>query len=313
MIGRSVALVAALASIAGAQPTPDHDKAVELFEDGRKLMNDHDPAGACEKFNESIRLEPLAAGTMLNLGLCNQQLGRNKTALYWFRKAQIRASETDPPLPAYEQEAREHTTYLAAIVPVIKLDVPPGVPDAQVTIDDEPVRPEDYAHLEIDPGHHVLVATASGKPTFRKELDVNGRGGDTITVTFGDVRPTIVPPTPPPETHDTVDDGRGRRRIAIGLAIGGGTVLAGSLALTLYEKHIYNENKTAAKAGDKAALDKTHHATDIARTWGTGLAATGAIVGGIALYLFLTAPDGEPVVAPAVGPGQAGAVLTGRF
>src|SRR5262245_40088011 len=93
-------VVIAVVSLAAAAHADDHVKATELFEAGRQLMANHDPAGACVKFAESIRIEPLAAGTMLNLGLCHQLLGRYKTALYWFRKAQIRASETDPPLPA---------------------------------------------------------------------------------------------------------------------------------------------------------------------------------------------------------------------
>jgi hypothetical protein len=307
MLGRSVIVVVALTSVAVAQPTPDHTKAAELFEDGRRLMNDRDPAGACAKFAESIRLEPLAAGTMLNLGLCNQQLGRNKTALYWFRKAQLRATETDPPLPAYEQEARDHTTYLATIVPVIKLELPAGVPDITIMLDDEPVRPEDYAHLEVDPGHHVIVATTPNKPTFRKEVMVTDRNGTSVVVRFGDAPDTNDRRPPPPE------DGGRRRRIAAYLAIGSGAVLASSLGLTLYEKHVYNDNKAAAQMGDMAALDKAHNATEVARDYGTGLAIAGVVAGGIAVYLWVSAPDGEPMVAPAIAPGQAGAVITGRF
>src|SRR5262249_19639315 len=142
--------------------------------------------GACSKFAESIRLEPLAAGTMLNLGLCHQQLRHYKTALHWFRKAQIRATETEPPLPAYEREAREHTMHLAPIVPTIKITPIASARDAQITTDDEPIRPEDYLHVELDPGDHVLVATAPGKPTFRKELEISGRGGQTVIVRFDD-------------------------------------------------------------------------------------------------------------------------------
>jgi hypothetical protein len=315
MMWRFVIAVVALASAANADPSPDHAKATELFEEGRQLMIDRDPDAACAKFAESIRIEPLAAGTMLNLGLCHQELNHYKTALYWFRKAQIRASETEPPLPAYEKEARERTAYLMTVVATIRIQLAASAPsDTQVSIDDEMIRPEDYAHLEIDPGHHIVVATAA-KLTFRTELDVTGKGGETVVVTFGPTPPTTPEPTKPaPETPETPAvrvETNGRRAASLYVAIGAGALVAGSLGLTLYEKHVYNDNKAAALSGDGTALAATQHATDIARDYGTGLAIGGILAAGAAVYLYLT--SSETVVAPAIAPGQAGAVLTGRF
>jgi hypothetical protein len=313
MMWRFVIAVVALASVANADPSPDQVRATELFDEGRQLMIDHDPDGACAKFAESIRIEPLAAGTMLNLGLCHQQLDHYKTALYWFRKAQIRASETDPPLPAYEKEARERTVYLMTVVATIRIQLAASAPaETQVSIDDELIHPEDYAHLEIDPGHHVVVATAA-KLTFRKELDVTGKGGETVVVTFG----TTPPATPEPPKPDTPEpsavrvETNGRRAASLYVAIGAVAIGAGSLGLTLYEKHVYNDNKAAALTGDSSALATTQHATEIARDYGTGLAIGGILTAGAAVFLYLT--SSETVVAPAIAPGQAGAVLMGRF
>src|SRR5687768_14215385 len=97
-------------------------RADELFEQGRKELNEAGTnpaknAAACEKFDEAIKLDPEAPGTMLNLGLCNEKLEKYKTALYWFRKAQARASETG--LPEYEEAAKEHTGDLAKKVATI--------------------------------------------------------------------------------------------------------------------------------------------------------------------------------------------------
>ncbi len=313
MMWRFVIAVVALASAANADPSPEQVKAAGLFEEGRQLMTNHDPEGACAKFAESIRIEPLAAGTMLNLGLCHQQLDHYKTALYWFRKAQIRASETDPPLPDYEKEARERTAYLMTVVATIRIQLATGTPlDTQVSIDDEMIRPEDYAHLEIDPGHHVVIATAA-KLTFRKELDVMGKGGQTVVVTFGTTAPATAEAATAetPETPTVRVENNGRRAVSIYVAIGAGALVAGSLGLTLYEKHVYNDNKAAASAGDGTALATTRHATEIARDYGTGLAIGGILAAGAAVVLYLT--SSETVVAPAIAPGQAGAVLTGRF
>ena len=174
-------LLCAVAMPVAADPGDDRARAVELFDDGRRLMLAGDAAGACAKFDEAIQIEPLAAGTMLNLGLCNEALGKYKTALDWFRKAQVRATETDPPLPAAEREAREHATLLVGRVATIRIVAPGG---ASVSIDGEPVRRGDLARVEIDPGHHVLEATAPGKPAIHRELDVSGSGGDTVTLAF---------------------------------------------------------------------------------------------------------------------------------
>ena len=293
---RALALAAALASPARADTADDRARAVELFEDGRKLLAD-DPAGACAKFDEAIQLEPLAAGTMLNLGLCNEHLGKLKTALYWFRKAQVRATETEPPLPGAEREARDHATRLVSRVATIRIVAPGG---STVTIDGESVRRGDLARVEIDPGHHVIEATAPGKPPIRQELDVTGAGGDTITLAPADTGGEPVDAGPPSD----------RKRIALWTGAGGAVALGASLALVLYEKHVYNDHAAAARAGNGAALAATRDATAIARDWGTTLAVAGVLACGVAGYFFFTAPA---QVVPAIGPSGAGVAVAGRF
>src|SRR5690242_9858288 len=98
-----IAACALGASTAMAQPAPEEPApaepapvveakppAVVAFDEGRALMDAHEPAQACAKFEQSIRLDPDAAGTMLNLGLCNAELDRVATSLRWFRKALTR-------------------------------------------------------------------------------------------------------------------------------------------------------------------------------------------------------------------------------
>jgi hypothetical protein len=302
----AIFFVVAVSAVAAADPA-DHARAVKLFDEGRVLLNKHDAAGACAKFDEAIRLEPLAAGTMLNLGLCNEELGKNKTALYWFRKTQFRATETDPPMPVYEQAAREHTAKLATLVATVKIWFEAGEPQgAQVTIDGEPIKHDDYAHVEVDPGHHVLVAGALQKARLYKEFDVEGKGGQTLTLALVDGDSTIV-----------VDRGKGQRRIALYVAIGAGALLGGSLGLTLYEKSVYNQYKAEAMQYGGVALSETQHATDVARTYGTGLAVAGVLAAGVASYLYFTAPPTErierTVFVPTLAPDRIGLAATGSF
>src|SRR5262249_49506939 len=143
------------------------------------------------------------AGTMLNLGLCNELLGKFKTALYWFRKAEARAIETNA--PEQEKAARDHTTQLAAEVATVRIAFAGAHPSGpKVKIDGEEIRPEDYGHVEVDPGHHVLDAGAPGMQIFHDEFDVRDRGGQMLTITFVAGESSVV-----------VDRGAGRRRVAL--------------------------------------------------------------------------------------------------
>src|SRR3569623_598117 len=78
-----------------AQPAPptqpaqpeQQPPAVVAFEAGRALMEQQQYGEAGAKFEESIRIDPDAPGTMLNLGLCNDELAHHAPSLKWVRKA----------------------------------------------------------------------------------------------------------------------------------------------------------------------------------------------------------------------------------
>ncbi len=178
----SVLVAALLLGIASVHADPSSQKKADaLFADGRKLIEAHDDVGACTKFNEAIKLDPDAAGTMLNLGLCNQNLKKYRLALRWFRKAQARAHETN--LPEYEVAAGNRTRDLVDLVATIKIELSATTPpDARVRLDGEEIYAADFLHVEIDGGHHVLDAGAPDHKPQHQEFDVVGKGGQTITV-----------------------------------------------------------------------------------------------------------------------------------
>ena len=53
--------------------------AQSLFEEGRQLMSNGKFAEACPKFESSYKLDP-AAGTLLNLAVCHEKVGRTAAA-----------------------------------------------------------------------------------------------------------------------------------------------------------------------------------------------------------------------------------------
>ena len=295
-----------------------------LFEEGRKLLaaagDDREKVKvACAKFDEAIKLDPEAPGTMLNLGLCNEKLEKYKTALYWFRKAQARAAETN--LPDYETAAKQHTVDLAGKVATIKIafSTPPPA-DVRVKIDGEEVAPADYLHAEVDAGHHTIVAGATGKKIWQQEFDVSGRGGQTITIQLVEGENAVI-----------VDPGKDRRMLAIYVAIGGGALLLTSGIISYYAYTKYDacvgdnkmidteaiDNGTCPAANPAEATDYANSYQKLAQNVGTGFFIAGTVTIGVAAYLYFTAPAKErvdrTVLVPAVGPDHAGFVVSGRF
>ena len=97
-----------------ARPSP----AMVAFEEGRALLEAGKYEEACAKFTASITDDPDAPGTLLNLGLCNEKLGRTATALAWYRKAQFRSAEARK--SADEDAAKQRTIELAACDPGVE-------------------------------------------------------------------------------------------------------------------------------------------------------------------------------------------------
>ena len=314
-----VVAISLCASVASAQDATKQKQADALFEEGRKLLTatPADPEGACDKFNEAIKLDPLAPGIMLNLGLCNENLSRYRTALYWFRKAQARAAETTPPLPEYEKAAKDHTMDLANKVATIKIQfASPPPPGVKVKIDDEEIKPDEYLHAEVDPGDHTLVAGAPGKKivTHQFTIEKESRGGQTLTIELVEGDNTVV-----------IDRGASRRKAAVILAISGGVLWGGSLGVSLWAKGHYNDYATDGKLNEtlpdgvspQQATDEANKWQHRARWWGTPLFVGGALAISGSIVLYLTAPQKEridrTVFVPTLTPSGVGVAASGRF
>ena len=86
----ALCLVLALAPGAGAQ-TPA-ERALVVYEQGKKLYDARDYAGARSKFIEAIRAEPGNPRWHYNLGLTHRQMGNDQAA----RQSLLKARELDP-------------------------------------------------------------------------------------------------------------------------------------------------------------------------------------------------------------------------
>jgi hypothetical protein len=287
---------------ASADPTAAQEKSKSLFEEGRKLIEAHDDLGACAKFNEAIKLDPDAAGTMLNLGLCNQNLKKIRLALFWFRKAQARAHETN--LPEYEAAAGTRTKDLVDLVASVKFDVSPD--DAHVKLDGEEISAADYLHVEVDVGHHVIEARSPAHQSSHQEFDVVGKGGNTIAVKLVVGEDTIAVDHPGRRKAGLITAGAG-----VGLMIASGVV--NLLARSDYNSCVDGGFQDPNPACAKTIKDAQHHAL----YYGTSLFTAGALAVIAGGYLYFTSHQREnvnqTVFLPTVSPDGAGFAAIGRF
>lgn len=153
-----------------------------IFNDARRLMEDGRFTEACPKLAESQRLDP-AVGTLLYLGECYEKEGKLASAWAAFRSAASAAHNAGQ--TSREQTAKQKAAELEPKLPKLKIVVPPGseVPGLQVQRDDIDVGTVIWGSaVPVDPGKHRIVATAPGKKTWRRDIDVGTEPAETLAV-----------------------------------------------------------------------------------------------------------------------------------
>ncbi len=291
-----VVVVCVMASVGIAAADPPPSQAMTLFAEGRELLAANRPADACAKFQAALAIEPEDMGPILNLGLCNEQLDKLATALHWFRRAQQRASELG--MHDTEDAAREKTTLLATRVPTIKLDLDkPLAAGTLVNVDGEKIDQADITRLEVDAGHHVVELALTDARPVRAEVDA--RDGEQTALNM--TAPVVIP-------GHVVDIGATRRRHAYWIGGIGGGLWVGGLAFGLIGKHEFDTTEHPVSQ---------QHWKDAVRYGDTAAFAVGTLAVGVAVWMYVTAPQGErleqTVVAPVVGRDHVGVALTRDF
>lgn len=167
----------ALLSTAGAfaqEPEePTLVEARELFARGRELAQQRRFDEAAEAFARSLELAPRAS-TMFNLGACLYAVGRLVRAT---EVLEGYVASADPATDAAGvADATRMLNEARRSVAELTLEVRP--PDAVVTVDGVPVDGGAVRTRLVDPGAHVVSATAEGHAPMALEITVE-RGGST--------------------------------------------------------------------------------------------------------------------------------------
>lgn len=300
------AFIAAALSSASADvsppPTPEQRTlAAAYFEQGRALMGEGKYAEACPKLEESQRLDP-GGGTLLNIALCHERIGKLATAWVEFRQA--RAMARADKRSDRESAADAEITKLEPLLSKVSIQVPPdsAVPGLRVTLDGANIAPAGWGTpFPIDPGAHVVAAEAPGYAEHRATIDIGPTASEkTVTI------PRLVGAPPGPVATATasassapplatagpssgqrlagfVVGGVGLAGIAVGAGFGAGALAKQSASNDICPGETCTEDQAGA-----IPLNRDARTFALISDIAFGVGAAGAIAG---VILVLTAPS----------------------
>jgi len=253
---------------------------------------------ACPKFAESYRLDP-SIGTLLNLGLCEQEIGHTATA--WTKLCQfVDAAPADDPRVAIAKGKIEE---LVKVLPRIRIVLATNDADTTVTLDGVELRRASLGvALPVDPGVHIVTLRVASGASKRTTAQLQPAETLEVVLTRPDhaplpspqaaVKPAAqsLPPqrsNPAPVQPITPVPTNTERTVAyvIGAAgiVGLGTAAVfGGMAI--HDKNVVADHCPDHVCQDQTGLDATHSgarnqaAANIAFVAGAALLATGAVV-----------------------------------
>jgi Tfp pilus assembly protein PilF len=259
-----------------------------IFVEGRRLMGAGRPAEACEKFDLAFKADPEAVGTLLNLGLCHEQIGKLATALVWFRRAHARSVALESAEAA--DQAQKRIDGITGKIPKLDIVLAPPAPSATVKLDGKPVTT--LTGIEVDPGRHVVDVEAPGVRPATTAVDVGIGRRATVEVPLVEI------------------EGKPRPRGKLPWVLGGAGVAlwAGAATLGFVGKHQYDTAKTVDAQRDWKSI--VRYGSTSMFVVGTALVTTSVV-----LYLKGRKHRAEPRTAlqPIVTTHQLGVAYGGSF
>ena len=325
------ALVLSLVSLGhAARADTRAETADKMFREAKKAMDANDYPRACPLFEESQRLDP-GGGTLLNLALCLEKLGKVASARKSYEEAAARA-RADGRADRLG-EAHAHLAALAPRVPTLTLATGKSASMlGRVTLDGRALQTEELnTRIPLDPGPHSVKVEHEGAATTTlaaelKEgenvrLSLDGDGSEvlppaTTAPTTTPTDPPLAHPThewrPPPPAlevpaHPPESSFSAASWTAFGVAAaGGGTALVSGL-MALSARSEYSEScfDDRGYCVDPIARASGARARDLA--W---VSTVSLGVGVVALWTGLLLPRKYPVT---VAPQGAGLALRGAF
>jgi hypothetical protein len=290
------------------KPDPQVEKADQLFAEA-KALESLNLREACDKYIESLHYNPAALGTLLNVALCDEKLGRIASAVARFAEARERAREQG--LPEHLRAAEDHLATLQLQVPHLAVRLTEQLPDTKVLVDDHLIAPDTLGDIAIDPGSHTVTVSAPDRLPHRA----------TVAIALAEHKAIVIP-----ALARSVTVTSSWRRIGQIATISGGGLFGISIGVAFYGRHLYRQQFDRGHCGPSSSgnscdpigqpkVDKARTYGNVATWLGAGglvLAASGAVVWYLAPHSF-QGTDAPPRVALDVTADHLGVVAVGRF
>lgn len=290
---------AVLAPIARAQTPQELDDARRLF---TEALADEQEKRFDVALGKLRRVQAVrdTVSIRYRIAACLEGLGRLREARAAFAAIGDGAAQAAGDDAETARSAAARAADLDGRIPTLALRLSARASGAEVRVDGQPVALEALAQpLALDPGEHVVDATASGASPFRSRVTLAERARVELTVPLD---PIAAPPpsasvvAPPPE------DGTKRTWGVVALAGGGVLVSASVVTLLLRNSDIAELNRSCpggtCAASREAELTSLRHRALLEGPLGAAFGIAGVAAAGVGLYLMLS-PNGGP--APARG------------
>lgn len=322
-------LLGCVSSTALAQSETKAAVAEALYRQARDLMAAGNYQEACPKFAESQRLDP-ATGTLLNLAACHEKQGRLATAWLEYSDALVAARRDgrEDRVVYARSRAAELEPKLSRLTLLLAPDA--DEPDLTLELDGASIgRAVLGAPTPVDPGPHVVRASAPGKQAFERTIEI-GPIADQQSMTIPKLAP--LPPQPvaqPAAVHaapaaatlpsSAVSRDALPRPVPAQVYVTGGITLA-LLASAGVTGMVYRNKKedfdAVAKQPDKAELAEQRRRSALRLGYvNLGMWIGAAAGASLTTYLFVTRPAAgdRAQLSPWAAPGSAGLSLQGAF
>jgi hypothetical protein len=294
-----------------------------LFQDAQKLLTAGRVHEACAKFAESQRDDP-GLGTLLRLALCHEKEGKTATAWAEFEDAAAQAQRRNE--ADRESFARAHAAALDRSLDRVVIQVETRPANMRLVVDGGEVGLGVLGTaLPLDPGDHVIEASAPGKRAWATRLSLapGGARQDVLIPSLEDEQHAAAAPTPseartartlaapaPAQQEETQAASTWR---TVGWATGGaGVVLVGLAAyfqLTALSRYDDSHNTTDPTRGQQLYSDASQNQLLAQIAGAAGILAIGT---GVVLLVVPGASrsDGKRAsVVPAVAANGAAVVV----
>ncbi len=323
-----LALAAALGTMARpvhAQTAEELKAARELFQEAYKDEQEQRYEVALEKFQRVAKVRE-SAPVRYRIASVLEQLGRLRDA----RDAYRAIAASKPNLPAEQKEvadaAADKVLSVDRRIPKLVLQIEEPVPEgARVSVDGVPVPASASPRsIELDPGEHVVQASAGGKRPFDKRLNLVEGAKEPLTVALADELAAASGGTEPPHEEPKPPN---RTFGYVALAAGGVLLASAAVVLVMREGKIDDIESACPNnvcpLSRQVELQGQRDDAELFGPLGVGLGVVGLAAAVLGTYIIVRpapasatarlAPAVRPTLAPAVLPGGGYLGVHARF